>query len=133
MKEFKYGLGIETTLSVADADTAIRSALSEEGFGILTEIDVAATLKTKLDVDRAPYRILGACNPTLANEALGIDEHIGLLLPCNIVVYETAGGSNVEAIEPRVMSQLVDHEAMGSIAAEVRERLTRALEAVESA
>ncbi len=133
MKEFRYGLGIETAMSVADADTAVRAALAEEGFGIMTEIDVAATLKAKLDVDRAPYRILGACNPVLANQALGIDEHIGLLLPCNVVVYETEGGSNVEAMEPLVLSQLVDDEAIGPIAAEVRERLTRALQAVESA
>lgn len=133
MKEFRYGLGIETAMSVADADTAVRAALAEEGFGIMTEIDVAATLKAKLDVDRAPYRILGACNPALANQALGIDEHIGLLLPCNVVVYETEGGSNVEAMEPLVLSQLVDDEAIGPIAAEVRERLTRALQAVESA
>jgi len=133
MKEFRYGLGIETAMSVTDADTAVRAALAEEGFGIMTEIDVAATLKAKLGVDRAPYRILGACNPALANQALGIDEHIGLLLPCNVVVYETEGGSNVEAMEPLVLSQLVDHEAIGPIAAEVRERLTRALQAVESA
>ena len=133
MKEFRYGLGIETAMSVADADTAVRAALAEEGFGVMTEIDVAATLKAKLDVDRAPYRILGACNPALANQALGIDEHIGLLLPCNVVVYETEGGSNVEAMEPLVLAQLVDHEAIGPIAAEVRERLTRALQAVESA
>lgn len=131
MKEFGYGLGIETDMSVADADTAVRAALAEEGFGILTEIDVAATLKAKLDVDRAPYRILGACNPALASKALDVDEHIGLLLPCNVVVYETANGSNVEAMEPSVMSQLVEDEAIGPIAAEARERLTRALQAVE--
>jgi len=131
MKEFGYGIGIETDMSVADADIAVRAALTEEGFGILTEIDVAATLKAKLEVDRAPYRILGACNPALANRALEADEHVGLLLPCNIVVYETATGSNIEAMEPLVMSQLVGGEAIGPIAAEARERLTRALQAVE--
>jgi uncharacterized protein (DUF302 family) len=131
MKEFGYGLGIETDLSVADAETAVRAALAEEGFGILTEIDVAATLKTKLDVDRAPYRILGACNPALANKALDVDEHVGLLLPCNVVVYQTESGSNIEAMEPLVMSQLVPGEAIGPIAAEARERLSRALQALE--
>ena len=78
MNEFECGIGIETQMSVADADAAIREGLSAEGFGILTEIDVSATLKAKLDVDRAPYRILGTCNPALANRALTVDEHVGL-------------------------------------------------------
>ncbi|MDH3194070.1 MAG: DUF302 domain-containing protein, partial [Acidimicrobiia bacterium] len=73
---------ITTDLGMEAAETAIRSALADQGFGILTEIDVAATLKTKIDVDRSPYRILGACNPVLANQALEIEEGIGLLLPC---------------------------------------------------
>lgn len=133
MNEFKYGIGIETEMSVDEADLAVRAALADEGFGILTEIDVAATLKAKLDVDRAPYRILGACNPTLANQALGVDVHIGLLLPCNVIVYETERGSNIEAMEPTIMSQLVDDDAIVPIASQAREGLMRALSAVDAA
>ncbi len=132
MNEFTYGIGIDTEMSVAEAESAIREALADEGFGILTEIDVAATLKAKLDVDRASYRILGACNPMLANRALGEDEHVGLLLPCNVVVYETDRGSRVEAMDPAIISQLVDGDAIGGIAAEARDRLIRALSVVES-
>lgn len=133
MNEFKYGIGIETEMSVAEAEAAVRAALADEGFGILTEIDVAATLKAKLDVDRSPYRILGACNPMLANQALDVDEHIGLLLPCNVIVYETDRGSTVEALEPAIMSHFVEGAAITAIAAEARERLLRALAVVESA
>lgn len=133
MNEFKYGIGIETEMSVPEAEAAVRAALADEGFGILTEIDVAATLKAKLDVDRPPYRNLGACNPMLATQALGVDEHIGLLLPCNVIVYETDRGSNVEALEPAIMSHFVEGAAITAIAAEARERLLRALAVVESA
>jgi uncharacterized protein (DUF302 family) len=133
MKDLAYGIGIETQLSVEAAETAVRGALAAEGFGILTEIDVAATMKKKLDVDRAPYRILGACNPVLANRALGVDEHVGLLLPCNVIVYETPGGANVEAMEPDLMSRFIEGDEIAGIAAEARERLVRALRVVESA
>ena len=132
MNEFAYGLGIETDLDMDAAEEAVRAALAEEGFGILTEIDVQATMKAKLDVDRAPYRILGACNPVLANQALGVDEHIGLLLPCNVVVYRSGDITRVEAMEPNIMSQMVDDPDIGPIASEARQRLTRALEAVAS-
>jgi len=133
VNEFEYGIGIETTMSVAEADAAIREALSEEGFGMTTEIDVSATLKAKLDVDRAPYRILGACNPSLAHRALTVDEHVGLLLPCNVIVFETEKGSSIEAMEPTILSRLVADDAIGSLAVDARERLVRALEAVEAA
>ncbi|MDX1689627.1 MAG: DUF302 domain-containing protein [Acidimicrobiia bacterium] len=126
-----YGIAVTTSHSVEDAEALVREALAGEGFGILTEIDVAATLKAKLDLDRRPYKILGACNPHLASKALETDEHVGLLLPCNVVVYETDGGTAVEALEPAIMSQMIDDEAIGPIAAEARERLTRALGALE--
>jgi len=126
----KYGIGVETALDMAAAEDAIREALGAEGFGILTEIDVQATLKAKIDVDRAPYKILGACNPHLANRALGVDEHIGLLLPCNVIVFQIEGGTRIEALEPAIMSQMIDDPAIGPIATEARERLVRALEAV---
>jgi uncharacterized protein (DUF302 family) len=97
---------------------------------VLTEIDVASTLKTKLGIDSRPYRILGACNPVLAARALEIDRHVGLLLPCNVIVYETDTGSRIEALEPGVMVTLIADPAMQPIAAEARERLVRALQAV---
>lgn len=130
MDQMRYGIGIDTDLDMEAAEAAMREALAAEGFGILTEIDVQATLKAKIDVDRAPYRILGACNPVLANRALGADEHIGLLLPCNVVVYESGAGTRVEVLEPAVMSQMVDGPEIADIAAEARARLLRALEAV---
>jgi uncharacterized protein (DUF302 family) len=93
---------IETTvdLSPADAEAAVREALAAQGFGVLTEIDVAATLKAKLDVDRAPLKILGACNPALAHEALQIDPAAGLVLPCNVVIEATDAGTRVAAVDP---------------------------------
>jgi uncharacterized protein (DUF302 family) len=133
MRQLPYGIAVTTDLSVADAEEAVRSALAEEGFGVLTEIDVAATLKKKLDLDRRPYKILGACNPVLASKALEADEHVGLLLPCNVIVYETAEGTAVEALEPSIMSQMIEDEAIRPIAEEARERLTRALATVENA
>ena len=126
-----YGIGVDTPLPVGEAEAAIRAALAEQGFGVLTEIDVAATLKEKLGVERRPYKILGACNPALAAQALEVDGHVGLLLPCNVIVYETDGGSRVEALEPRIMSQMIDDTRIQPIAAEARSRLVKALEAVE--
>lgn len=126
-----YGIGVDTPLPVGEAEAAIRAALAEQGFGVLTEIDVAATLKEKLGVERRPYKILGACNPALAAQALEVDGHVGLLLPCNVIVYETDGGSRVEALEPQIMSQMIDDTRIQPIAAEARSRLVKALEAVE--
>ena len=126
-----YGIAVDTNMTIDEADAAIRAALAEEGFGILTEIDVAATLKAKIDVDRPPYRILGACNPTLANQALGIDEHIGLLLPCNVVVYETDAGTTIEAMDPGIMSRVADRSALEEVAGEARAKIERALASVE--
>ena len=126
-----YGIGVDTPLPVGEAEGAIRAALAEQGFGVLTEIDVAATLKEKLGVERRPYKILGACNPALAAQALEVDGHVGLLLPCNVIVYETDGGSRVEALEPQIMSQMIDDTRIQPIAAEARSRLVKALEAVE--
>lgn len=86
--------------SMATAEERIRAALAEQGFGVLTEIDVAATLKAKIGVDRAPLKILGACNPVLANEVLGRDDSLSLMLPCNVVLDEVDGGVRVRAIDP---------------------------------
>jgi uncharacterized protein (DUF302 family) len=115
-----------------EADRRIREALAEEGFGILTEIDVRSTLKEKLDVDFRPYRILGACNPPLAHQALEAEGDAGLLLPCNVVVQEGAdpGTTVVEAMDPVIQLGVSGSEALQPLAEEVRARLERALDRV---
>ena len=127
-----YGLSTTTTLSPADAEVAIREALAAEGFGVLTEIDVAATLQSKLGIDREPYKILGACNPNLASRALDAEEAIGLLLPCNVVVYAKDGGSVVAALEPLTMIDLTGNSALAEIASQARTSLEKALGAIPS-
>jgi uncharacterized protein (DUF302 family) len=113
------------------AMTRVRELLAEEGFGVLTEIDVQATLKKKLGVDRRPYVILGACNPTLAHQALEAEPAIGVMLPCNVDVFEGEDGATyVQAVRPDVMFRLVDNPAVKPIAAEVDKRLQRVLAAL---
>jgi uncharacterized protein (DUF302 family) len=131
MEQRPYGLRVLMDCDLEEAESRARSALAEEGFGILTEIDVMATLKAKIDVDRAPYKILGACNPVLANRALNAEEEIGLLLPCNVVVYEGADGIVVEALDPGIMSSVTDAPEMEVIAIEAREKLARAMTSLE--
>lgn len=131
METHNYGMTVRTDLTMEEAEAAIRAALADQGFGILTEIDVKATLKKKIDVDRAPYRILGACNPTLANQALDIEEGIGLLLPCNVAVYESDGSTIVAAMEPELMSGVADNPALADVASEARRRLVAALSKLE--
>ena len=114
-----------------DAVSRTRSALAGEGFGVLTEIDVKATLKKKLDVDWRNYLILGACNPGLAHQALQGEQGVGVLLPCNVVVAEDAdGGVAVSAIDPQKMFSVVNAPGMQPIVDEVRAKLTRVIEAV---
>lgn len=127
MREFQYGFAVQTNLGLEEAEKKVREALAAEGFGILTEIDVAATLERKLGVRRAPYKILGACNPDLAHRALEADVDIGLLLPCNVVLRASDGGTVVAALEPRVMSRLTENDTVQTVAEEARERLVRAL------
>lgn len=116
----------------SDFDTAIENvtaALKEEGFGILTEIDVRATFKKKLDVDFRPYKILGACNAPFAYKALQVEEKIGTMLPCNVIVRETENGEvEVAAVDPVASMQAIKNEALGEIANTVRERLKRVVE-----
>lgn len=131
MEQFPYGIGVVTTMDVAAAEERVRDALAAEGFGVLTEIDVAATMRAKLGVERPPYRILGACNPHLANRALEAEEEIGLLLPCNVVVYETPSGSVVAAMEPEIIAQMSDSPEVLAVAAEAKERLMRVMESLE--
>jgi uncharacterized protein (DUF302 family) len=126
-----YGITVTTSMGVADAEAAIRSALAEEGFGILTEIDLAATFKAKIDVDRAPYKILGACNPALANRAVNADERAGLLLPCNVIIADGNEGTVVSIVDPNVMLDIGETDpALTSVAAEARERLVRAISTI---
>ena len=109
----------------------VESALKDEGFGVLTEIDVAATLKKTLDKDMRPYKILGACNPQFAHRALEAEPQIGALLPCNVVVREDPSGKTiVEIMDPQAVMQLVDRAEVAEIAAEVRKRLERVLAAL---
>lgn len=114
-----------------DAVEAVRAALGEQGFGILTEIDLRATLKAKLDVDVAPQVILGACRPALAYEALGIDPSIAAVLPCNVVVRTLDEATTVvEAFDPDAMMGLADNDALHAVATDAKERLTAALAAL---
>ena len=122
-----YGMTVRTIASPADAEAAIRSALADQGFGVLTEIDVAATMKAKLDVDRQPYKILGACNPSLANRALDVEENIGLLLPCNVAVYVSGTETVISAMEPELMSTVTDNKLLGEIASEAKAKIEAAL------
>jgi uncharacterized protein (DUF302 family) len=112
---------------------AVRDSLAEQGFGVLTEIDVAATLKTKLDVDVAAQVILGACRPQLAHRALEAAPSIAALLPCNVVVRDIGGATVVEAINPDAMMQLADDATLHEVATEARERLVAALASLEGA
>ena len=126
-----YGFSTLFKGSVEEAVNAVTSALADEGFGVLTEIDVQATLKKKLDIDRAAYRILGACNPQLANQALEADPDIGLLLPCNVIVREeTDGSTTVGFIEPTVMLGVTGRSDIAPLANEVKSRLERVRDAL---
>ena len=123
---------IETTVaeSLPDAEAAVRAALGEQGFGVLTEIDVAATLKAKLGVDRPALKILGACNPVLANQALSVDPSVSLVLPCNVVLEAVAGGTRVAAADPR---DLLTTEGLRELADDAAARLERAINALATA
>jgi len=129
----RYGIGTTVWLEYDQAVERTKEALAAEGFGVLTEIDVAATLKKKLDVDFRPYVILGACNPPLAYRALTAERDIGLLLPCNVVVYadDVPGRSVVAVLDPIEALQLSGNEQIRPLAEDVKARLTRVLEAIE--
>lgn len=132
MADLDYGFKKTLPLSLEEADRRVREELGKEGFGILTEIDVKATLKEKLDVDFRPYKILGACNPTVAHRALSAETDVGLLLPCNVIVYRGGeeGSSVVGILDPRVQLGLTGREDVAHLAEEVRSRLVRVLEAL---
>ncbi|HSJ25352.1 MAG TPA: DUF302 domain-containing protein [Longimicrobiales bacterium] len=129
-----YGLSTTIPLAYDQAVARTREELGKEGFGVLTEIDVRATLKNKLDAEFRPYIILGACNPPLAHKALTAETDIGLLLPCNVVVYagDEEGTSVVAALDPEAALELTGNPAVRPLATEVKERLTRVLEALST-
>ena len=123
-----YAMTFTTKSSFADAVTAVREALDAQGFGILTEIDIQATLRSKLDVETPPQVILGACRPTLAHRALEIEPSVGLLLPCNVVVRALDDDNTVvESLDPAVMVSLTGNDALRPIAEDASQRLTAAL------
>jgi uncharacterized protein (DUF302 family) len=126
-----YGFGKTVALSYEQALEKVTAELQKEGFGVLTEIDVAATMKKKLDHDMPPYKILGACNPPFARRALEAEPTIGLLLPCNVVVrQDDSGAVHVEFMDPDAMQKLSASRALAQVAAEVRERLMRVMNAL---
>jgi uncharacterized protein (DUF302 family) len=128
MEQHRYGFSITTPLSYTTAVEAVTAALKTEGFGVLTTIDVQATLKQKLGTEMPPYTILGACNPPLALRALSAEPEIGLLLPCNVIVYTAATGqTTVSAIDPESQFALVQRADLAELAEEVGARLRRAL------
>lgn len=128
----RYGFSVTTSLPYADAVERTRAELAKEGFGVLTEIDMAATLEKKLGVDFRPYLIIGACNPPLAHRALSAELAIGLLLPCNVVVYaaDEPGQSVVAAMDPEAAMELAGNPELVPVAREAAARLHRALDRV---
>jgi uncharacterized protein (DUF302 family) len=120
-----YAISRDTNLSFEEAVEKARALLQEAGYGVLSEIDVQAKLKEKLEIEREPYLILGACNPPLAKEALDAEPELGVLLPCNVVVYELGGRTHVAAVEPERMLSIVGNKELEPIAEQVREDLSR--------
>lgn len=129
MSTYHYARTVPMPLDQAEA--RVRDTLAEEGFGILTEIDVQATLKKKLDVDIRPYRILGACNPPAAHRAIQAEPHIGTMLPCNVILRDLGDDqTEISAVDPVASMSAIENEALGEIAAEIRDRLRTAVDEV---
>lgn len=131
-RDLSYGFKKTLIATVDQADARVREELKKEGFGVLTEIDVKSTLKERLGVDFRPYRILGACNPPLAHRAMSEEADIGLLLPCNVIVYEgeKAGTAVVAILDPVKQLAVAGRADMEPLAEEVRERMKRVLDAL---
>ena len=113
-----------------DIDARTRKALADNGFGVLTEIDVQATMKKKLDVEMQSYRILGACNPNMAHEAIAMEPRVGAMLPCNVILREVDGGIEVSAIDPVASMQAIDNPGLHAVAGQVRDLLAKAVAAI---
>ena len=120
---------IENT-AIEDVDARTRTALAALGFGVLTEIDVAATMKKKLDIDMPPYRILGACNPTMAHQAIGMEPRVGAMLPCNVILRQVEAGVEVSAIDPVASMQAIDNAELQAVAGQVRALLADVVKAI---
>ncbi|MCU7834580.1 MAG: DUF302 domain-containing protein [gamma proteobacterium symbiont of Taylorina sp.] len=128
-----YGIHVTVDCDMEQAEKKVLEALKAEGFGVLTEIDVKAVLKKKIDVDRRPYKILGACNPVLANKALTAEPDLGLLLPCNVVIREEEDGTvTVAIVDPAAMFTVVNKPEMEEMAAEVRETFERIMAVIKA-
>jgi uncharacterized protein (DUF302 family) len=126
----QYGFSKTVDIGYEQAIEKVTAELKKEGFGVLTFIDVKETLKQKINVDFKKYAILGACNPPIAHRALQEEEQLGLLLPCNIIVYEKDGKTHVSIFDPMVMTWIIENDQMKPIATEVQERLQRVLKAI---
>ena len=113
-----------------EVDSRTRAALAANGFGVLTEIDVTATMKKKLGVEMQPYRILGACNPQMAHEAIGLEPRVGAMLPCNVILRAVEGGVEVSAIDPVASMQAIDNAELHAVAGQVRDLLAKAVAAI---
>ena len=111
-------------------DARVRAALADKGFGVLTEIDVKATMKKKIDVDMEPYRIMGACNPNMAYQAIGMEPRVGAMLPCNVILRAVEGGIEISAIDPVASMQAIDNDDLKGVAGQVRTLLAEAVAAV---
>lgn len=132
MERVRLGLIVLSNRDMAATEALVREALASEGFGILTEIDVQATLQAKLSKDIGPYKIVGACHPPSAYRALEAWRGVGVLLPCNVVLYQAGDHVHVQAFDPISMGELVESPALGEVAVEASERLERAMRAVEA-
>lgn len=126
----KYGFSKNTDYTFEKAVEKVTEELTKEGFGVLTTIDVKETLKKKINIDFKKYIILGACNPALAHSALQAEEELGLLLPCNVIVYEKGEKSVVSVFDPMILAQIIENPEMYPMAEQVKEKLLRVLEAV---
>jgi len=126
----QYGFSKTVDLAYEQAIEKVTAELKKEGFGVLTFIDVKETLKQKINVDFKKYAILGACNPPIAHRALQEEEQLGLLLPCNVIVYEKEGKTNISIFDPMVMTWIIENDHMKPIATEAQEKLQRVLNAI---
>ena len=129
----EYGISVRMTVPFPEAVRRVREALAAQGFGVLTEIDVRATLHEKLGADMEDYLILGACNPPLAHQALAADRKVGLLLPCNVVIRSGHGETIIEALDPQIMAEIAGQAALLPVAAEAAARIRAALAAIGEA
>ncbi len=126
-----YAFEVTTARGFDDTIRKVTELLAGQGFGVLTEIDVQSTLKKKLGIDTKPYRILGACNPPFAHRALSAEPHVGVLLPCNVVVWDEGDHRVVAAMEPRLMASIVDSDEVRAVGEEVSRRLHQVLEQLD--